>query len=303
MASTRGGVLTKSKVNNHAVSVQGALNGILDGEGYRRRFNDLMGARSAQFISSIISVVNANKQLQAIAKNNPITIIQACLRAAVYDLPIDPSLGFAYILPFGNEASFIMGYKGLIQLGVRSSQYETINAIAIHEGELKSFNRLTEEIEFDFIEDTTEREKTPIIGYCGYFKLITGYRKIIYKTKDEIKAHELKHRKGKYMSQAWRENFDAMALKTVLRELLSKWGILSIDIQSANSRSKAIAEALAGGNLDDEYRYIDEQPQQIEDITQNESENTKENIQTELKTEDIPDNVDPETGEIKDNAK
>lgn len=275
MASVKGGLL--SKQNNHPVSVSGVLNNVLDSEGFRRRFNELLGARAPQFISSILSLVNANKQLQAIARNNPISVIQACLKAAVFNLPIDPGLGFAYIIPFGNEATFIMGYKGLIQLAIRTGMYAKINAVDVREGEMKYYNRLTEEMDFEFIADEEERKKTPVVGYCAYFKLTSGYEKCIYMSVKEIQLHEQRFRKGKFMSPIWRDDFHSMALKTVLRRLLTKWGILSIDYQKTSAKSAAIAEDIASGKFDDE--------QVVEHI------------------EDVPQNVDMETGEIKEPTK
>ena len=197
---------------NSVPQVQGAagkgvaalMNSMLDSEGYRRRFDELLGTRAPQFVSSIVSLVNADENLQKVFYQAPVTIIQSALKAATFDLPIDPNLGYAYIVPFNNkrdgkkrmEATFIMGYKGMNQLALRTGVYKTINVIDVREGELKSYNRLTEEIELDFIEDDEEREALPIIGWVGYFKLINGTEKTIYMTRKQIEAHEKKHRKG-----------------------------------------------------------------------------------------------------------
>ena len=251
--------------NPASKSVTAMLNAMLDSDGYRRRFDELLGRRSPQFISSIISLVNADANLQRAFYEAPVTIIQAALKAATYDLPIDPSLGFAYIVPFNNnskqpdgswksrmEASFILGYKGMNQLALRTGAYKTINVLDIREGELKSYNRLTEEIQFEFIEDEEEREKLPIIGWAGYFKLINGTEKTIYMTHKQIEAHEQKHRKGRNMSKGWRDNFDEMAAKTVFRRLIGKWGLMSIDYQHADTSTLAAADAIATGQFDDE---------------------------------------------------
>ena len=242
-------------------SVSALLNSMLDSEGYRKRFDDLLGARAPQFISSIVSLVNADKTMQQVFYQAPVTIIQAALRAATYDLPIDPGLGYAYIVPFNNkkedgskrmEASFILGYKGMHQLALRTGVYETINIVDVREGELKSYNRLTEEIELSFVEDDEEREALPIIGWVGYFRLINGTKKTIYMTRKQIEAHERRNRKGQYMGKGWRDDFDSMAMKTVYRRLIGKWGLMSIDYQKADKATLAAAEAIAIGKFDDE---------------------------------------------------
>ena len=232
-------------------SVMAIMNGVLDGEGYRKRFEDLMGARTPQFVSSIVSMVNGSDKLKEAFLSAPATVVQSALKAASYDLPIDPSLGFAYIVPFRNtqkqamEAQFMLGYKGMIQLALRTGAYKIINVIDVREGELKSFNRLTEDIELEFIDDDEQREALPVIGYAGYYRLINGTEKTIYMTRKQVEAHERKHRKGQYMSKLWRDDFDAMALKTVLRRLIGKWGLMSITYQKADASTLAAASALA----------------------------------------------------------
>jgi len=241
-------------------SVTTLVNSMLDSEGYRKRFDELLGSRAPQFISSIVSLVNADPNMQKVFYQAPVTIIQSALKAATFDLPIDPNLGYAYIVPFNNtkdgtkrmEATFIMGYKGMNQLALRTGVYKTINVIEVREGELKHYNRLTEEIDIQFIEDEEERERLPIIGWVGYFKLINGTEKTIYMTRKQIEAHERRYRKGQYMGKGWRENFDDMAMKTVFRKLIGKWGLMSIDYQKADKSTLAAADAIAKGQFDDE---------------------------------------------------
>ena len=242
-------------------SVGTMLNSLLDSEGYRKRFDELLGKRSPQFVSSIISMVNGDKNLQQAFMNAPITVVQSALKAATFDLPIDPTLGYAYIVPFNNkkddgsyrmEASFVIGYRGLLQLAMRTGAYEKINVVDVREGELVSYNRLTEDVVLDFVEDEDERDALPIIGWCGYYRLTNGMEKTIYMSRKQIVKHEEKNRKGKYMGKGWRTDFDAMAAKTVLRRLIGKWGILSIDYQmKADASTMAAAEALATGKVDD----------------------------------------------------
>lgn len=246
-------------------SITTMLNSLLDSEGYRKRFNELLGARTPQFVSSIVSLVNADQNLQKAFYEAPITVVQSALKAATFNLPIDPNLGYAYIVPFNNrvkdqdgrehkrmEATFIIGYKGMNQLALRTGVYKTINVIDVREGELKSYNRLTEEIELEFVEDDEERDALPTIGWVGYYRLINGTEKTIYMTRKQIEQHERRHRKGQYMGKGWREDFDSMAMKTVFRRLIGKWGLMSIDYQRADAATLAAADAIARGEFDDE---------------------------------------------------
>lgn len=222
-------------------SVNQIINAMLDGENLRNRFQELLGQRTPQFISSVVSLVNADEKMQKAFFESPMTIIQSALKAASFDLPIDQNLGYAYIVPFNNfkdgekktEATFILGWKGMHQLAIRTGAYRTINVVDIREGELKSYNRLTEEIKIQFIEDEDEREKKSVIGYVGYYKLVNGAEKTIYMTVKQIENHEKKFRKRDYQTKGWRENFDAMARKTVYRRLIGKWGVMSIEYQNS----------------------------------------------------------------------
>lgn len=247
-----------SQANNCQVeakkSVNQIMNAMLDGENLRNRFNDLLGKRTPQFISSIVSLVNSDKNMQQAFYESPMTVIQAGLKAASFDLPVDQNLGYAYIVPFNNfnkdsgtskmEATFILGWKGMHQLAIRTGAYKTINVVDVREGELKSYNRLTEEIEIEFIEDDDERESKPVIGYVGYYRLVNGTEKTIYMTVKQIENHEKKFRKGKYQGKGWRDDWDAMARKTVYRRLIGKWGVMSIEYQTSRD----------GANLADQMR-------------------------------------------------
>lgn len=265
-------------------TVNQLMNSILDGEGMRKRFNDLLGKRAPQFISSVVSMVNADKTMQMAFYEAPMTVIQAALKAASFDLPIDQNLGYAYIVPFKNykkdigksvyEATFILGWKGMHQLALRTGAYKTINVIDVREGELESYNRLTEEVKINFIEDEEERESKPVIGYLGYYRLVNGAEKTIYMSIKQIEAHEQKFRKGQNMGKGWREDFDAMARKTVYRKLIGKWGVMSIDYRTVGE-GQQIADALAADA--EQEKALDN----AIDITP-------------------PESIDAETGEIKE---
>ena len=246
-------------------SVNAMLNSILDGEGMRKRFDDLLGDRAAQFISSIITLANSDSNLQKAAMEAPMTVIQSALKAATFDLPIDPSLGFAYIVPFRNskanrmEASFIIGYKGMIQLCLRTGAYARVpDAIDVREGELISYDRLTGDCEFKWVEDEEERNKLPIIGYVGYFRLKNGAEKTIYMSRKQIETHEKKNRKGNYMGRGWQDDFNAMAIKTVIRRLVGRYGLMSITYQNGSPEIvKAATEVM---NDEAPYDTIDTIP-------------------------------------------
>lgn len=236
------------------MSVTALVNSMLDKDGMRKRFDELLGKRTPQFVSSIVSMVNADKNLQQAFYESPMTVIQASLKAAMFDLPIDQSLGYAHIVPFKNykkdlgakkmEATFILGWKGMHQLALRTGAYKTINVVDVREGELKSYNRLTEEVKIDFIEDEDARDALPIIGYVGYYRLVNGAEKTVYMSTKSIAAHEKKFRKGEFQGKGWRGDWDAMARKTVYRILIGKWGVMSIDYQT-RGEGEQLADAIA----------------------------------------------------------
>lgn len=196
---------------------------LMRSDNVKKRFEETLGNKAPQFMASVINLVNSDTNLQ---KCDQMSVVSSAMVAAALDLPIDKNLGYAWVVPYGNKATFQIGYKGYIQLALRTGQYRNINVIEVYEGELKSFNRLTEEIELDL----EGRSSDKVIGYTGYFELINGFRKTVYWSKDDIERHKNKFSKTGF---AWKENYDAMAKKTVLRNMLNKWGILSIDMQKA----------------------------------------------------------------------
>ena len=250
-------------------SVGAMINGLLDGEKYRKRFDELLGKRTPQFISSLVSMINDNPALQAAFYDSPMSVIKSALQAATYDLPIDPALGYAYIVPFKNKgkatATFVIGYKGMTQLCLRTGAYKSVpDAVDVREGELVSYDRLTGEAVFNWIEDEDEREKLPVVGYAGYFCLKNGAEKTIYMSKKQIEAHERKNRKGEYMGKGWKEDFDAMARKTVIRRLCGKYALMSIDYQTGADRDTMnLATALAEQDYPEEQTPADAIPAEI----------------------------------------
>lgn len=224
-----------------------------------KRLNDLLGKRSAQFVTSLVAAANANKML-----NNckPESVVSAALIAASMDLPVNQNLGFAYLIPYktkeGEVCQFQMGYKGFIQLAQRSGFYKTINASEVKEGEIVKFDRLSGEIEFSWIDDDEKREKAETVGFVAYFRLLNGFEKSLYMTVEELNAHAEKYSKNfaKYKSGLWADSFDSMAKKTVLKLLISKFGPLNTQLQ------KAIAE---DQTVDGEY---EDNPQRKPELTE-----------------------------------
>ncbi|OIU71033.1 recombinase RecT [Rossellomorea aquimaris] len=210
--------------NGQAPSTQGAtMKGLLASPSVIKRFEEVLGKRATQFTASILSLYNSEKMLQ---KAEPMSVISSAMIAATLDLPVDKNLGYAWIVPYGGKAQFQLGYKGYIQLALRTGQYRYINVTPIHEGELIKWNPLTEDIDIDF----EQRESEVVIGYAAYFELLNGFRKTVYWTKEAVEKHRKKFSKSDF---GWKNDWDAMAMKTVLKNLLSKWGILSVEMQKA----------------------------------------------------------------------
>ena len=220
MATTTGIELKKNNIV--AQKEAKTLKGMLEMPAYKNKFNEMLGKKAAGFMSSIIAVANNNKLL---AKAEPSTVIGAAAQAAMLDLPINQSLGFAYIVPYKGAAQFQLGYKGYIQLAQRSGQYVDIGAKTVFEGELEYENRLLDKFKFG------ERTGDKVIGYLAYFRLTNGFEKMLFMELDEMIAHAKKYSKS-YSggTDKWGlADFNTMAEKTALKRLLSKYGPLSIE--------------------------------------------------------------------------
>lgn len=232
--------IEKKKNDTKAGAIANVKN-LLENDKIKKRFEEILDKRAPQFISSIVNLVNSNVQLQ---KCEPMSVIASAMVAANLDLPIDKNLGYAWVIPYKDKASFQIGYKGFVQLALRTGQYKSINVTEVREGELISWNPLTEEIEIDF----SKRESDFVIGYAAYFKLLNGFTKTVYWTREEVEGHAKKFSKTFNIQDGlWQKDFDTMAKKTVLKNLLSKWGILSIEMQEGlrsdnNVIDKNIAE-------------------------------------------------------------
>ena len=250
-------------------------------EKVKQKFEELLGEKSAGFVSSVLQVTANNK---ALANAEPSSVYSSAMMGATLDLPINQNLGFAWIVPYSENfkdatgqwqkkqvAQFQMGWKGFVQLAQRTGQYVSINVIEVHESQFKAFNPLTEEIETDF----SSKPEGGVVGYCGYFKLINGFTKTVYWTREEVEAHAKKYSKSfTQKSSPWQQHFDAMAKKTVLKNMLSKWGILSIEMQKAVESDQAVIvevdDDLQSATI--EVDYIDapseeEQPNEVDEAT------------------------------------
>ena len=222
---------------------------------YKKRFEEILGQKAAGFVSSILNVTNMNDALQ---KVNPHTVITAAAVAATLDLPIDKNLGFAHIVPYGKDAQFQVGWKGYVQLGLRTGQYKSMSVSEVYEDELEYYNPITEEIRFTDMDKWTQRdndETDKVVGYYAYFELINGFRKGMFMSKKKIEAHGKKYSKSFHLPNSqWKQNFHAMAMKTVIKLLLSKWGILSIEMQKAMQADQGVITNV--DNLE-EVKYTD----------------------------------------------
>ncbi len=219
----------------------------------KRRFEELLDKSAPSFISSILTICKSNSKLKECSANS---ILSAAGIAAALKLPINPSLGFAYIVPYKGQASFQLGAKGFIQLAMRSGQSRTLNSGAVREGQIAEIDFVTGEI------IRGEKISEEIVGYVAYMELLNGFKKSLFMTVDELYTHAEKYsqsyaydvRSGR-KSSVWSTNFDAMAKKTVLKKLLSNFGVISIDQQSV-----ALATALQADQAvitEDGFRYID----------------------------------------------
>ena len=232
-------------------------------KGVAARINQMVGsADGPRFISSVVSAVSVNPML---AECDQATILSAALLGESLKLSPSPQLGQYYMVPFNDKkrgtkvAQFQLGYKGYIQLAIRSGQYKKLNVLAIKQGELIRYDALNEEIDVALIQDEEKREITPTIGYYAMFELINGYRKTMYWSREKMMAHADRYSMAfsaeKYKailegrvpqsemwkySSFWYKDFDGMAYKTLLRQLISKWGVMSIDLQTALNKDMGV---------------------------------------------------------------
>lgn len=215
------------------------LKSLLSGDAVKNRFEEILGRKAPGFISSVISVAGNNKLL---ASADPRSILNSAVIAATLDLPVNPNLGYAAIVPYKGQAQFQIMYKGLIELCQRSGQFASIIDEVVYEGQLVKKNKFTGEYVFD--EDAKTSDK--VIGYMAYFKLINGFEKTSYMSIEEVKQHAAKYSQTyKKGYGVWQDEFDVMARKTVLKLLLNKYAPKSIEMQRAVTFDQAVIKGNA----------------------------------------------------------
>ena len=278
-------------MNNQLVTNKPKFSIAIQSDMYKNLINQTLGdkERATRFIASISSAVATNQALQECDAE---TILSGALLGESLNLSPSPQLGQYYLVPFNDSkkgykvAQFQLGYKGYIQLAIRSGQYKKLNVLAIKKGELVKYDPLNEEIEVNLIEDEEERESAETVGYYAMFEYTNGFRKSMYWSKSKMEKHALKYSKGYAAHKGytyWEKDFDGMAYKTMLRQLISKWGIMSVDMQ------QAVEKDMTAINTDGTYEYVDndedvviEQEEPTETIETQSEENVKEVSMNEL---------------------
>lgn len=288
--------LTKSNSNKKL-----GLTAYLTQDAVKNQIAKVVGGKDGtRFISSVVSATQTNPALQECTNAS---ILSAALLGESLKLSPSPQLGQYYMVPYndkkrGKVATFQLGYKGYLQLAIRSGQYKKLNVLAIKEGELVRYDPLNEDIEVNLIEDEEERENAPTAGYYAFFEYVNGFRKALYWSKTKMIAHADKYSaafskdatNGRYpkvsfadfeagnypekdawlYSSFWYKDFDGMAYKTMLRQLISKWGIMSIELQTALSNDMAVI------NEDGTATYVETEDNVVADVEPVEAEAAEE---------------------------
>lgn len=233
--SNQKGLIQQATANGKQTAVAkpiDKLKHILAAESVQEQFKSVLRENSGAFVASIIDLYNTDKTLQMC---DPKNVVMEALKAASLKLPINKQLGFSWIVPYKNKQgqyipTFQLGYKGYIQLCMRTGAYRYINADVVYEGELVKHDKLTGEIEID----SEQRKSDKKVGYFAFIETINGFRKTLYMSVEEVTKHAQQYSKSfGHASSVWATDFDAMALKTCLRLLLSKYGVMSVEMQRA----------------------------------------------------------------------
>lgn len=254
--------------------------------------------KKSSFVTSLVSVVANNANLQAC---EPVTLMYAALKATALDLPFDPNLGFAYVIPYNNhgktEAQFQLGVKGLTQLAMRSGQFQTINVDVVFDGEISGVDKLSGEIKLD-----GAKKSDKIVGYFAYFRLVNGFSKTLYMTVEDIEKHANRFSKAVNYGP-WKTDFDAMAKKTVLKQILSKFAPLSVDMQLGIKSDQAVYrdETLNEDYVDNQYGEVpDEKDEQVERVRKK-AEEIKQRARKSIEKVEEPDVVEEAVEEAPSN--
>jgi len=251
-------------MSNITVKPMDKLKAVLNVDSVKEQFKNALNENAGAFLASIIDLYGSDTYLQ---KCDPQTVIMECLKAATLKLPINKQLGFAYVVPYKSKGAFIpqfqLGYKGYIQLAMRTGQYKFLNAGVLLEGVKIKQNILTGEVEF-----SGEPTSTKAQGYFAYMQLTNGFTKTVYMTAEEVLAHAKRYSKSfSYDSSAWKSNFDEMAIKTAMRKLLSHYGFLTTEMATAlTSEKDEDAESRVASEIAQEanQEVVDIQPETTE---------------------------------------
>lgn len=225
------GIIAAAAAEKKSVAVNGKspanmMRDILDNAATKQLLQDSLKENAGAFAASILDLYNSDTYLQ---RCNPKQVFGECLKAVSLKLPISKQLGFAYVVPYGNVPQFQLGYKGMIQLCMRTGEYKYINADVVYDGEYQGADKLTGHVDLN-----GERTSDKVIGYFAYIETLNGFKKAIYWSKEKVTEHARKFSKSYNSNNSvWKSNFDAMAIKTVLRNLLSKYGVMSVEMANA----------------------------------------------------------------------
>jgi recombination protein RecT len=250
------------------------VKGYLRREDVKAKLDELLGKRANGFVASVIQLVANDKLL---SKADYQSIINSAMIAAALNLPIEPSLGFAWIVPYAGKGQFQIGWKGFVQLAQRSSRYHKINVVEVYENQFKSYNRLTEDFEADMTIDGDGK----IVGYCGYFLLDNGFSKLVYWSVKEVTAHAKKYSQAFRSDKAqtpWKDEtgFIGMAKKTVVKLMLAKWGPLSVEMEMAVKFDQGVVEDLEHEVVtypDNELPELNHEHERVKSLIESEFEN------------------------------
>ncbi len=279
------GIITQAAQNQSAPSRKASspanmMRSVLDNEATKKLLQDSLKENAGAFSASVLDLYNSDAYLQ---KCDPAKVFGECLKAVSLKLPISKQLGFAYVVPYGNVPQFQLGYKGMIQLCMRTGEYKHINADVVYEGEYQGTNKLTGEVDL-----TGDKVSDKIIGYFAYIETINGFKKTLYWSREKVTAHAKRFSKSfSSKNSVWVENFDAMALKTVMRNLISKYGIMSIEMCNALSVEQSDTPISDYPSTD----YTSEQPTEIDaEISEVQPESSEQATHPET---DVPSDVYP----------
>ena len=263
---------------------------VIQSEGYQKLINNTLGDKEVarQFVADISSVVSNNYQLSSCDAGS---ILSAGLTASSLKLPLSPTLGFCYVVPYKDKAQFQIGYKGLIQLAERTGQYKTLGVRPVHDGEYTGQNKFGED-EFKFSHDFDDK---PVVGYFAYIELVNGFTKTSYMTKSQCESHAKQYSKAFNSTSStnlWRDNFDLMAQKTVLKLLINRYGIMSVELQKAVQADQAVIKP------DGTYDYVDREDEE----TPKEREGAKKasSVPVEPKTDEEGQVIQPTTEKVEE---